>query len=295
MVAATAACSVSLALLNWSLSIIGGALIARECGQQARKKQWELHYPLLCAAGYSGMMVWHGGLSGTAPLKVTRIADLQDLVDASEGTSLSTTSLQETIFSPLNLYTNVGLFILAVVGFYFLTPTPGQDPQAMAAPELVHETTPRDHPPASWTQRWAATGLGLALGSAFVAHLLERGISRLDLNLVNLGLWSLSRLAHKRLDQWLASVDTNIRGCAGILIQFPLYAGMMNLLMDLGLTQTLSQWMSQLSHSMALLFTFINAAILNIFVPSPAGDSGQSKGQCSCRSPRKAVNHSAHW
>ncbi|NJK33179.1 MAG: TIGR00366 family protein [Deltaproteobacteria bacterium] len=51
----------------------------------------------------------------------------------------------------------------------------------------------------------------------------QRGVGQLDLDLVNLGLWALALLLHGRPDRFLAACDKGIRGCAGIVLQFPLY------------------------------------------------------------------------
>ena len=59
------------ALVNWGLGLIVGALLAREVARVLSKKGVAAHYPLICAAGYMGMLVWHGGLSGSAPLSMT--------------------------------------------------------------------------------------------------------------------------------------------------------------------------------------------------------------------------------
>src|SRR5688572_8333672 len=58
-------------LLNWGLGLIVGALLARDVGRSLERRGIRAHYPLLCAAGYMGLIIWHGGLSGSAPLKMT--------------------------------------------------------------------------------------------------------------------------------------------------------------------------------------------------------------------------------
>ena len=62
-------------LLNWGLGLIIGALLAKEMGKNCYQRGLKVHYPLLGAAGYAGLLVWHGGLSGSAPLKVTQSKD----------------------------------------------------------------------------------------------------------------------------------------------------------------------------------------------------------------------------
>jgi short-chain fatty acids transporter len=56
-------------------------LLAREIGRSARGRGMSLHYPLVVAAGYSGLLIWHGGLSGSAPFVVaTQGHFLQDKI-----------------------------------------------------------------------------------------------------------------------------------------------------------------------------------------------------------------------
>tara|TARA_B110000046_G_scaffold48630_1_gene53950 strand:- start:68726 stop:68920 length:195 start_codon:yes stop_codon:yes gene_type:complete len=43
------------------LGFIFGAIIARKIGEKAKREGFELNYPLIGAAGCSGLMVWHGG------------------------------------------------------------------------------------------------------------------------------------------------------------------------------------------------------------------------------------------
>ena len=62
--------SIVVGLINWGLGLIFGAILARKVAERASIKKIKLNYPLIAAAGYTGMMVWHGGLSGSAPVKV---------------------------------------------------------------------------------------------------------------------------------------------------------------------------------------------------------------------------------
>jgi len=52
------------AFFNWGLGLIFGAILARKVGEHAQANQIPINYPLVGAAGYVGLMVWHGGISG---------------------------------------------------------------------------------------------------------------------------------------------------------------------------------------------------------------------------------------
>ena len=63
-----ASATMLVAFFNWGLGLIFGALLARKVGEHAQQNNIPLNYPLIGAAGYLGLMVWHGGISGmTAP------------------------------------------------------------------------------------------------------------------------------------------------------------------------------------------------------------------------------------
>ena len=125
LVGLTAGVAIALGLVNWSLSLIGGALLAKAAGGRAREEGWSLHYPLLCAAAYAGLMVWHGGLSGTAPLKVTNASDVAEVLGADLAGRVGVIPLDRTLFSSLNLMVSGGLLVMGPLLFMTLTPPAG--------------------------------------------------------------------------------------------------------------------------------------------------------------------------
>ena len=109
----------SLGVLNWGLGLVGGALIARDVGRSLERRGVRAHYPLLAASGYVGLLVWHGGFSGTAPLKVSTSAEIADIL---KGVTLEPIGLDRTILSPLNLVVTGGLLVIAPLVMALLTP-----------------------------------------------------------------------------------------------------------------------------------------------------------------------------
>ena len=96
------------AFLNWGLGLIFGAILARKVGEYAQQNNIPLNYPLVGAAGYVGLMVWHGGISGSAPIKV---AETNHIIDFMSGVSSieildkipESIDFNQTIFSWWNL------------------------------------------------------------------------------------------------------------------------------------------------------------------------------------------------
>lgn len=58
------------AWLNWGLGLIVGAVLARKVAEKAKREGFPINYPLIGAAGYSGLMIWHGGFSGNSTLSI---------------------------------------------------------------------------------------------------------------------------------------------------------------------------------------------------------------------------------
>ncbi|MBP9152363.1 MAG: short-chain fatty acid transporter, partial [Flavobacteriales bacterium] len=100
--------TVLVALFNWGLGLIFGAILARKVGEHAVRNNLELNYPLIGAAGYSGLMVWHGGISGSAPIKVAEeghISTLMANIVSPEQLQLlpDPVSFSETVFGSMNI------------------------------------------------------------------------------------------------------------------------------------------------------------------------------------------------
>lgn len=281
LVTITAFVSIGLSMLSWSLSLIGGAILAREGGRQAKLRGWKLHYPLLCAAAYSGLMTWHGGLSGTAPLKATNEKDMLEVLGQQLAAQIGTISLDRTMFSPLNLLISGGLLVLGPLLFWAMTPREGEDPTAEPqADEIANASfeseTINDPAPTHLLDRidrsavivWA---LGLPMFAALVASLARKGINNLDIDTVNLALWVLALLLHGRPDRFVAACENGMRACAGIVLQFPLYAATMTVMAASGLAAKLTMIITAAGPKLLVPLTFLTAGLLNLFIPSGGG------------------------
>lgn len=276
VVAIVSAASIALSLLNWSLALIGGALLAREAGRVARQRGWTLHYPLVCAAGYSGLMTWHGGFSGSAPLKSATTAGMQEVLGPDLAERVGAIPLDASLFGPLNLTVSGGLLLLGPLLFAALTPARASDEQATAAPSLDDELEPADLPPKSAIERLERSPvivwlLALPLAAAIGLYLAEHGIGRLDFNTINATLWCAALILHGRPDRFVSACEQGARSCAGIIVQFPLYAGIMGMMAGAGLSSALSQWFSQAGAGMFAVVSFLAAGLLNLLVPSGGG------------------------
>jgi short-chain fatty acids transporter len=91
-------------------------------------------------------------------------------------------------------------------------------------------------------------------------------------NFINLSLLGLCIILHQNFFNFLISINKAIKGASGILIQFPLYFGIMGIMKYSGMIEIISDLFIKISNQQTFpVFTFLSAAIVNIFVPSGGG------------------------
>ncbi|MED5336128.1 MAG: TIGR00366 family protein [Bacteroidota bacterium] len=263
--------------INWGLGLIVGAVLARKVGERATERGLPLHYGLIGAAGYSGLMVWHGGLSGSAPIKVAEaghLADLAAIAGIDPVLLPATLPLGLTVFSAQNLLTTAAL-IAAVAGTAaFLGRS--LDRQSATGPALPPPVAPATQERIAPLLRvlpalFGTILLALAVRSA-ATHPDAARLGFIDPDWTNQTLLGLAFLLHGSLKRFLASIDAAIGGTSGILIQFPLYFGIMGIMSGTGLVEALSMAMVRLSTPATFeLWTLLSAGIVNVFVPSGGG------------------------
>ena len=265
-------------LVNWGLGLIVGALLAREVGFSMQRRNKPCHYPLIAAAGYVGLLVWHGGLSGSAPLSMTTKLGAQKVIPTQFLEQLESISLSSSIGSPMNLLISGGLVLLIPTVLASLAPknandirpidTFGVDPGGRQEPIQQHEHLPDklNHSP------YIAWLLAVPLLIALFRYMYVSGIDRVGLNEITMFMLGAGLLLHGSSVGYMQAVARGAKGCAGIIIQFPLYAGIMAIMVASGLMGSLTELMVSMGSKDTMpLLTMLSAGIVNLFVPSGGG------------------------
>lgn len=266
--------TIIIAFINWGLGLIFGAILARKLGESFTRKQLPLNYPLIGAAGYVGLMVWHGGLSGSALTKVAESGHLQVI---SKNASLPEAIYYgDTVFSSMNISAFLLLLVLIPLTFYYLgTRVKSQIPEIKTA--FINTLENKNLEGAEridQSQIFSKTiGILLVAFAAFLALSYEGpSLGFITPNYINFSLLALCLLLHSSFTSFLSAVEDAITGSSGILIQFPLYFGILALMQSGGLIELVSNWFIEVSNTATLpLFTFFSAGLVNIFVPSGGG------------------------
>jgi len=260
--------TVLVSLFNWGLGLIFGAILARKVGEIAQKHGNKLNYPLIGAAGYSGLMVWHGGFSGSAPLKIAEPDHF--LVD-----SMGQVLINETILSTMNISVSIALIIILPLSMFLLAQKSNNFHFELSANlsldninrKNVHGAEKLDYSKI-FTIVFSLVFIIIAIGKIFKAD----DLSFLNLNYINFLLFGLALLMHGNIARFLNAVNKAIVGSTGILIQFPLYAGIMGIMKYSGLTILFTDFFINISSQTTFpIYTLISAGIVNIFVPSGGG------------------------
>lgn len=273
----------TLAVLNWGLGLIAGALIARRVGVSMEQKGIKTHYPLLAAAGYVGLMVWHGGFSGSAPLKVSSPSEIIDIFGPEP--PFEAISILDTILSPMNLVITGGLLLIAPILFMLMSPRNERDiaqassfgvttvGRSIEPPEPDKPILPRILEDTPLVTVLFVLLIGWwAIRYYLPADLSQSGITRLTPDTVNMTMLMLGLILHGTPRRYVAAIEEAVRGCAGIILQFPLYAGIMGLMAKSGLTEQMATAIASTTNETTLpILTFFSAGIVNLFVPSGGG------------------------
>nr|WP_276277805.1 TIGR00366 family protein [Halomicroarcula sp. SYNS111] len=188
------------ALVSWAIGLIVGAIMAKRVAYECREKGITVHYPLLAAAGYTSLMIYHGGLTSSVSLMM---ADSTLIPTAWAPEFRQMIPLSETIGSTANIVTTGTLLAVIPVVMGLLHPKDGitqlPRPDFKEIDKIVHAA---DEKPTSAVtadggrERFAdrlndsrLIGLAIALFPAFFVLnawvLTPGGVSNLTLNSIN--------------------------------------------------------------------------------------------------------------
>lgn len=256
-------------LITWGLGLVVGVLLAVEVARQGRERGLNLHFPMLVAAGYSGYVIWHMGYSGSGTLTA-----------ATEGSFIAeqlgrTIPISETTFAWWNIVAAV-VTVVVVGGALALVAPRGSDrivelkadarfDDNVSVEEQV--VTPADRVDAS---RVLTLLVGLALVAYLVIHYTEGGTATLDI--VNWTFLALIFLLVRNPFELVGLVKNAASNVGEILLQFPLYAGIMGIMATSGLITVFSDFMVETAGPSTFgVLAFLSAGVVNLFVPSGGG------------------------
>ncbi len=254
--------------INWGFGLVVSALFAKELAKRVK-----VDYRLLVASAYSAFVVWHGGLAGSVSLTIATEGHFHE-------DKIGVISTSQTIFSSFNLLLVLAMFIVMPLVNRLMMPREEEsvyiDPELLKAEEELAQAEQADNTITRPADRLETSKiLSLLVGFGGLAYLFNYFVIRgggLNLNVVNFTFITLAIVFHGNARSLLRALQEAIKGGAGIVIQFPFYAGIMAIMIESGLAASISDWLISFATAKTLAFwTFISAGIVNIFVPSGGG------------------------
>jgi short-chain fatty acids transporter len=270
-VALVAFAATSSSLISYGFSLIFAGFLAREIA----RRPLPVDYRALGAAAYLGLgSVWALGLSSSAALLMaTKSAIPPELLKISGVIPLS-----QTIYTWQSLLTAFVLMVISVTVACFSMPggtsvrtakSFGVMPEPLAQPLEPRRT------PGEWLEYSPLLSVLIALlGFSYLVRVIAASglLATLNLNTYNFLFLLVGLLLHWRPRSFTRAVAAAAPATAGVLIQFPFYAGIFGMISFSPISRVLASWLVQVSnHGNYPLLVSIYSATLGFFVPSGGG------------------------
>ena len=241
---------------HWGVGLIIGAIFAVFVARAGYQRGKTFHYPLLCAAGYTSQVIWHVGPSTSA-----------GLLSATEG----------HVFEDV-----IGVVPL----LYFLAPSQEHSVGIEEyAPELLNDDEREKREVATdGGERFpserlndsrliayvVATGMMVYLGQHFATAGLGEA---LDLNVFNFLFIALGLFLYGTPTAYMGAIRDATESSAGIILQFPFYAGILGIVENSGLSDLVSELLLDLATPATFpVLAWLLGGIMNFFAPSGGGE-----------------------
>lgn len=256
--------------LNWGFGLVVGAIIAREIGKRLK----DVDFGFLVAAAYMGFMVWASGLSSSIALATATHGSALNIVEKITG---SIAGFDRTIFTYYNLVPVVLLIIIIPIALHFMGPSEAEmkkvDPEILIKQDVVEHPQKEERTFATILERsWLVTVLLVLMGVFYEVHAIQTTGFNLDINGFIFVMLMLGLVFHGRPINYVRSFESGAKTAGPILLQFPLYGGIMGIMTGTGLAVVIAASFVAFSTPRTLAFwTFISSNIISLFVPSGGG------------------------
>jgi short-chain fatty acids transporter len=267
-VVVTFLCSAVACWLNWGFGLVVAGLLAREVARRIR-----IDFGWLVASAYAGFVVWASGPSSSIALAQATPGSKLNIVQQMTGHVLP---MSQTIFAPFNLVPVVALLALVPLVFLALEPK-GADVVTGDVAALAEEPEPPARARAgtlagALERAWFLNLVLVAAGCVYLGTTWAASGFALDINSVIFIFFLLGLLLHWTPQAYVRAIDSAARITGPLLIQYPLYGGIMGIMTATGLAGVIAAAFLTFSTAATLPFwSFVSSIVISLFVPSGGG------------------------
>ncbi len=255
-------------LFNWGFGLIIGAIVARKIALIVKG----VHYPLIIASAYSGFVLYGSGISGSVPIVISTPGHFLE-------EQMGIIPISETIFSLPMILTTVAILVTLPIVNAFLHPKNKKDiieivdsVPAEGAVQKEHAATVESLTLANRLNdsKILCTIIGI-FGILYAVIYFTQGNS-LNINSLNLFMLFFGMLLVGTISGYFELILDGVHSIAGMIIQFPFYAGILGILVGSGLISTFASFFVSISTAASLPFwSLISGYFVNFLVPSGGG------------------------
>ncbi|HET9393313.1 MAG TPA: TIGR00366 family protein [Candidatus Rubrimentiphilum sp.] len=263
--------------LNWGFGLVVAGLLSREIAKRMR-----IDFGWLVAAAYSGFLIWASGLSSSIALAQATPGSKLNIVQSVTGQVLP---LSATIFTAFNLVPVLALLVILPFVLRALEPSDVVEARAalgntsvMVSPSNHDRALPQagdevKHTLASALENaWILNVVIAAAGLGYIGWTWATAGFSLDINSVIFIFFCLGLLLHWRPIAYVAAVNDAARITGPLILQYPLYGGIMGMMTATGLAGVIAQWFVAFSSAATLPFwSYVSSIVISLFVPSGGG------------------------
>lgn len=261
-------------LISWGLSLIIGGMLSREINKRIEG----IDYRAMGAASFVGLgSIWALGASSSAALLMNTKSSIPPGLYQISGII----PLQETLLTWQNLVMIAVLTLLTMWICYASCPT-AQQAKTTADAGIIYKdddgstaATEKAKTPGEWLEFSPILTLGIgALGVIYLIDTIrtQGGLAATDLNIYNFFFLFLGMFLHWTPRSFLKAASQSVPMTGGVLLQFPLYAGIFGIIMGAGLTEILAKFFISISTRETFpVIVGAYSAILGLFLPSGGG------------------------
>jgi short-chain fatty acids transporter len=256
-------------LLNWGFGLVVSALFARELAKRHR-----LDFAWLVAASYAGFLMFPPGLSSSIAL-----------AEATPGSPLNITEklthqivpLSATLLTAYNIVPVLVLFVCLPLIFTRIAPVdadmvPADQARLAAEDEQAPDVAAVPGIAGVLDNAWILNVAIVVAAALYFGRAIVLGSFHLDINALILIFLALGLLLHWRPIAYVEAVSGAARVTGGLLLQYPLYGGIMGMMTATGLAGVIAQGFIAVSTTRTLPFWgFMSSIVISIFVPSGGG------------------------
>ena len=253
---------------HWGIGSMVAMIMGRELA--VRKRGLGIHYPFICATSYGVVNIMCNGPSQSAPLLIATPGHFMEK-------TIGLVPLTTTALSPFLLTLMLVFFVTVPIVVILIMPS--KDRAVEIDDDRYNEftaTLPKDPEKKSmrhaerWDRSWVLQSTLGGVMFVWVCYTIyHKGLGRLDMNSLNFFFLTLSMILHGTPHAFMESVKRAVSVAYGIMIQFPMYAGIFGMINQSGLAAVITHWFVSFSTPGTYSWiVYLYTGIMDFFVPS---------------------------